>query len=68
MPKPEASMPEARKFTEAELETLLAPIALYPDALLAQLLPAPAYPLDIVQAERWLEKNKAAVAKQDFSE
>ncbi|MCL2452719.1 MAG: DUF3300 domain-containing protein [Alphaproteobacteria bacterium] len=66
-PKPEASTPEKRKFTEAELETLLAPIALYPDALLAQLLPASAYPLDIVQAERWLEKNKAAVTKQDFS-
>jgi Protein of unknown function (DUF3300) len=33
----------------------LAPIALYPDALLAQLLPASAYPLEIVQAQRWLE-------------
>ena len=45
----------------------MAPIALYPDALLAQLLPASAYPLEIVQAQRWLDKNKAAVAKQDFS-
>jgi len=35
----------ARKLSEAELEALLAPIALYPDALLAQLLPASAYPL-----------------------
>jgi hypothetical protein len=35
--------------------------------LLAQLLPATAYPLDIVQAQRWLDNNKAAVAKQDFA-
>ena len=55
------------KFTRAELEKLLAPIALYPDALLAQVLPASAYPLQIVQAQRWLDKNKAAAAKSDFS-
>ena len=54
-------------FSRDELEKLLAPFALYPDALLAQLLPASAYPLDIVQASRWLAKNKAAVAKGDFS-
>jgi hypothetical protein len=67
VPQPNAPAPQAPKFTQAELETLLAPIALYPDALLAQLLPAAAYPLDIVQAERWLDKNKTAFAKQDFS-
>ena len=66
-PQPSAPTPQAQKFTAAELEKLLAPIALYPDALLAQLLPASAYPLEIVQAQRWLDKNKAAVAKQDFS-
>jgi len=55
------------KFTQAELEKLLAPIALYPDALLAQVLPASAYPLQIVQAQRWLDKNKAAAANSDFS-
>jgi hypothetical protein len=54
-------------FTRAELETLLKPVALYPDPLLAQMLPASAYPLDIVQAARWLDRNKAAVAKNDFS-
>ncbi len=64
-----APAPEAQviKFTPAELERLLAPIALFPDALLAQLLPAAAYPLEIVQAHRWFERNSAAVAKQDFS-
>jgi hypothetical protein len=54
-------------FTREELERLLAPYALYPDALLAQLLPAAAYPIEIVQASRWLAENKAAVGKGDFS-
>ena len=67
-PAPNAA-PEAQppRFTQAELEHLLAPIALYPDALLAQLLPASAYPLEIVQAHRWLERNSAAAANGDFS-
>jgi hypothetical protein len=42
-----------------ELEQLVAPIALYPDALLAQLLMASTYPLEVVQAARWSEQNKA---------
>jgi hypothetical protein len=40
-----------------DLETLVAPIALYPDLLLAQLLPASTYPLEVVQAARWLESK-----------
>jgi hypothetical protein len=59
-----------------QLDQLVAPIALYPDSLLAEVLMALAYPTDIVQAERWLEfhKNlkgdqlKAAVAKQDWDD
>jgi Protein of unknown function (DUF3300) len=54
-------------FSRAELEKLLAPIALYPDPLLAQMLPASAYPVQIVQAQRWLDKNKRAVANNDYS-
>jgi Protein of unknown function (DUF3300) len=54
-------------FSRDELEKLLARIALYPDPLLAQMLPASAYPLQIVQAQRWLDKNKALVAKNDYS-
>ncbi len=57
----------AETFTRAELEKLLAPIALYPDPLLAQLLPASAYPVQIVQAQRWLDKNQALVANNDYS-
>lgn len=37
------------------LEEILAPVALYPDALLAEILPAATYPLEVVQAERWLK-------------
>jgi Protein of unknown function (DUF3300) len=66
----EASAAEAaagESFSRDELEKLLAPIALYPDPLLAQMLPASAYPVQIVQAQRWLDKNKALVAKNDYS-
>lgn len=44
-------------FTEAELEQMLAPIALYPDALLSHILIASTYPIEVVDAERWLSKN-----------
>jgi len=68
--------PSARLLKPAELDQLVAPIALYPDPLLAQVLMASAYPLDIVQAERWLEANKnlkgdqlkAAVDKQTWDD
>jgi Protein of unknown function (DUF3300) len=57
-----------------ELNQLVAPIALYPDTLLSEVLMASAYPLDVVQAERWLQSNtnlkgdalKAAVDKQSW--
>src|SRR6516165_9684411 len=59
-----------------ELDQLVAPIALYPDPLLAEVLMASAYPLDIVQAERWLQSRKnlkgdqlkAALAKEDWDD
>jgi hypothetical protein len=42
----------------AELDGLVAPIALYPDPLLANVLMASTYPLEVVQAERWVNQNK----------
>jgi hypothetical protein len=42
----------------AELDQLLAPIALYPDPLLSEVLIASTYPLEIVQADRWAKANK----------
>src|SRR6266852_3316736 len=40
-----------------ELQQLVAPIALYPDALVAQILAASSYPTQIVEAERWLQRH-----------
>jgi hypothetical protein len=42
----------------AQLDQLVAPIALYPDTLLSEVLMASTYPLEVVQAERWLNANK----------
>jgi hypothetical protein len=42
----------------AQLDQLVAPIALYPDTLLSEVLIASTYPLEVVQAERWLNANK----------
>lgn len=44
-------------FSQPEIEQLVAPIALYPDALLAQVLMASTYPLEIVSASRWVKAN-----------
>ncbi len=41
-----------------ELDKLVAPIALHPDPLLAQILPASTYPLEVVQASRWAQQHK----------
>ena len=41
-----------------QLDALVSPIALYPDTLLAEVLMASTYPLEVVQAARWLEENK----------
>ena len=47
------------KFKQEELDQMLAPIALYPDSLIGQVLIASTYPLEIVQADRWAKANKA---------
>jgi hypothetical protein len=47
--------PAAADIGEARLEQLVAPIALYPDPLLAQILMAATYPLEIVEAARWVD-------------
>ena len=47
-----------------ELDALVAPIALYPDSLLSLVLIASTYPLEVVQADRWLKENKKLKADQ----
>ncbi len=44
-------------FSPDQLEQLVAPIALYPDSLVAQIMMASTYPLEIVQAARWRDSN-----------
>jgi hypothetical protein len=48
---------ESAAFKQEELEQLVAPIALHPDALISQILMASTYPLEVVQAERWAKQN-----------
>jgi hypothetical protein len=55
---PSASQEAAAKISPEQLDSLVAPIALYPDPLLAQTLAASTYPLEIIQLQQWLEKNK----------
>jgi hypothetical protein len=56
-PPPSAGAPAPPTFGAEELDQLLAPIALYPDALLAQILMAATYPLEVVVAARWVQAN-----------
>jgi hypothetical protein len=57
-PSPDAgAQAKAEPFKPEELEQIVAPIALYPDALLAQVLMASTYPLEIVLAARWSKEH-----------
>ena len=64
----------AKAFSQEQLDQLLAPVALYPDSLLTQILMASTYPLEVVKASNWMKQNKglkgnaltAALEKQDW--
>ena len=45
------------EFSQEELAQMLAPIALYPDALLSQVLMASTYPIEVIEAERWIKQH-----------
>ena len=49
--------PQRPTFKPEEIEALVAPIALYPDSVLSQVLMASTYPLEIVHAARWVKEN-----------
>src|SRR5688572_30739319 len=51
-------------FRQQELDQMLAPVALYPDSLLSQMLMASTYPLEIVQAARWSRNNRSLKGEQ----
>ena len=52
------AQPDAQLLKPAQLDALVAPIALYPDALLANMLAASTYPLEVVEADRWVKEHK----------
>ena len=64
----------ASKIPPDQLDSLVAPIALYPDPMLSQTLVASTYPLEVIQLQQWLAQNKGmnekqlaeAVKKQDW--
>jgi Protein of unknown function (DUF3300) len=69
-----AANEQAPPIAADQLDSLVAPIALYPDPLLAQTLAASTYPLEVIQLEQWMANNKYlkdkaladAVAKQPW--
>ncbi len=72
-PYPLAAQEQIDAYSEAELDQMLAPIALYPDVLLSQVLMAASYPLEVVQAARWSRQYQlqgedavAAAANEDW--
>jgi hypothetical protein len=72
--QPENPTPQQQLLDAAQLDQLVAPIALYPDPLVAQVLMASTYPLEVVQADRFAKENKKlkdkklkeALDKQDW--
>jgi hypothetical protein len=59
-----ALAPAQDRYSQPELDRLLAPVALYPDSLLSQVLMAATYPADVVEAARWSRAN-AHLAGED---
>ena len=76
MAQQSATAPAQPLLKPAELDQLVAPIALHPDPLLSEILIASTYPLEVVQADRWAQSNKAlkgealtaALAKQSWDD
>src|SRR5580692_851941 len=75
-PSQPASAPSQQLLSAGQLDALVAPIALYPDALLSEILMASTYPLEVVEADRWANANKtlqgdalkAALDKQNWDD
>ncbi|MBX3379596.1 MAG: DUF3300 domain-containing protein [Phycisphaeraceae bacterium] len=53
-----AAAPAGDKLSAEQIDQLVAPIALYPDELLSQILMASTYPIEVVQADRWAKAHK----------
>jgi hypothetical protein len=74
MPQAQSSSQDSAPIPSDQLDSLVAPIALYPDPLLAQTLAASTYPLELMELQQWLTQNSGlseqaladAVAKQSW--
>jgi Protein of unknown function (DUF3300) len=64
-PSQQPEQPSVSLFKPEELDQILAPIALYPDELIVQILTAATYPLEIVMAARWVADPKNTALKGD---
>ncbi|TXH98701.1 MAG: DUF3300 domain-containing protein [Rheinheimera sp.] len=60
--KPQAAA--KKQFSQAELDQMLAPVALYPDTVLSHVLIAATYPLEIIKATRWLSSKPGMTSEQ----
>jgi hypothetical protein len=56
--QPQTAPESQQVWTGNQLDNLVAPVALYPDPLLSQMLVASTYPIEVVEANQWLQKNK----------
>ena len=58
-PKPDSQVapPQTQTLTTDQLTDLVAPVALYPDGLLSEVLIASTYPLEVVEAQQWLQNS-----------
>jgi uncharacterized membrane protein YgcG len=63
MPANPQQSPPQQTLTPGQLDSLVAPIALYPDPILSQVLVASTYPLEIVEAARWFSQNSSLQGK-----
>lgn len=62
--QPADQAPPAQPLSPDQLDNLVAPIALYPDNLLSQILAASTYPIEIVEAQQWLQQNRNLKGEQ----
>lgn len=65
---PDQPQPPAQSLTPDQLANLVAPIALYPDTLLSQILVASTYPIEVVEAQQWLQQHTNFTGKKLLDE
>jgi hypothetical protein len=63
-PQPPPEPPQAAQQSPQQLQQLVAPIALYPDSMIAQILPAATYPDQILEAAKFLDQNRGLAGQQ----